>query len=44
MEPVDKEDVRFLMIGLMNLDAKLDTVLYILGEDDDEEEEDETDG
>jgi hypothetical protein len=44
VEPADKEDVRSLMIGIMNVDAKLDTVIYLLEEDDDEEEEeDETD-
>jgi hypothetical protein len=43
VEPADKEDVRALMVGIMNVDAKLDTVIYLLGEDDDEEEEDETD-
>ena len=44
MEPADKEDVRALMIGIMSVDAKLDTVIYLLEGDDDEEEESETDG
>ena len=44
MEPADKEDVRALMVGIMNVDAKLDTVIYLLGGEDDEEEESETDG
>jgi hypothetical protein len=44
VEPADKEDVRSLMIGVMNVDAKLDTIIYLLTEEDDEEEEDETDG
>ena len=45
MEAADKEDARSIMLALMRAHAKLDNILYILGEDDDEEEEEnETDG
>ena len=44
MEPADKEDVRSLMLGVMNANSKLDAILYILTGGDDEEEADETDG
>ena len=37
-----KDDARAIMIALMNADAKLDEIIYLLSEDDDEEEE-ETD-
>jgi hypothetical protein len=45
VEPADKEDARSIMLALMRAHAKLDDILYILGEDDgEEEEENETDG
>jgi hypothetical protein len=44
VEPVDSEDVRVLMIGVMNANAKLDEILYILSGGDDEEEEEEANG
>jgi hypothetical protein len=43
MEPVEPDAIHALMIGVMNANAKLDTILYILVGDD-EEEEDETNG
>jgi len=44
VDPADKEDARTIMLALMRVDAKLDTIIYLLGEDDsDEEEENKTD-
>ena len=36
MEAADKEDARSIMLALMRADAKLDTIIYLLTEDEDE--------
>ena len=43
METFEPDSIHALMIGVMNANAKLDAILYIVLGDDDEEEEDETD-
>ena len=36
VEAADKEDARAIMLALMSADAKLDKIIYLLGEDDEE--------
>ena len=39
--PIDREDVRAIMISLMELHAKVDRLRMLLGDEDDEEDPEE---
>jgi hypothetical protein len=44
VEAFEPDAIHALLVGVMNANAKLDDILYILDGDDDEEEEEEADG